>query len=89
MSQIELDEEPRREDPPREEPRREEPPRDDGAPPERIGAEGTEPAGASPRTGLAETKDLEEMLDAALACTFPASDPIGCLSPAGNCPPAG
>jgi hypothetical protein len=46
-----------------------------------IGAEGTEPVGAPTRTGVAQPKDMDEMLDAALACTFPASDPIGCLTP--------
>jgi hypothetical protein len=45
-----------------------------------IGAEGTEPVGAEPRTGEARQRALDEMLDAALACTFPASDPIGCFS---------
>jgi hypothetical protein len=45
-----------------------------------IGAEGTEPAGETPRTGEANQRELEEMLDAALACTFPASDPIGCFT---------
>jgi len=48
--------------------------------PERlIGAEGTEPTGAPRRSGEARLRDVEEMLDAALACTFPASDPVGCL----------
>ena len=46
----------------------------------RIGAEGTEPTGAPPRTGEASQRDVDEKLDAALACTFPASDPIGCFS---------
>jgi hypothetical protein len=45
-----------------------------------IGAEGTEPAGEKRRTGEARQRELEEMLDAALACTFPASDPIGCFT---------
>jgi hypothetical protein len=45
-----------------------------------IGAEGTEPVGETPRTGQATQRELEEMLDAALACTFPASDPIGCFT---------
>jgi hypothetical protein len=44
-----------------------------------IGAEGTEPIGEQRRTGEARQRDVEEMLDAALACTFPASDPIGCI----------
>ena len=44
-----------------------------------IGAEGTEPSGAPRRSGEAKLRDVDEMLDAALACTFPASDPIGCL----------
>jgi hypothetical protein len=50
-------------------------------PPEdqRIGAEGTEPTGTPARSGEARMRDLEEQLDAALACTFPASDPVGCL----------
>jgi hypothetical protein len=43
-----------------------------------IGAEGTEPAGATRRrSGEAGLRELDECLDAALACTFPASDPIG------------
>jgi hypothetical protein len=45
-----------------------------------IGSEGTEPLGAQPRTGDPKQRELEEMIDAALACTFPASDPIGCFS---------
>jgi hypothetical protein len=45
-----------------------------------IGAEGTESAGEPPRSGEAKLRDVEEMLDAALACSFPASDPIGCFS---------
>jgi hypothetical protein len=53
--------------------------------PERIGAEGTEPTGGSPRSGEPRKRDLEEELDAALACTFPASDPIGCLGTDLNC----
>jgi hypothetical protein len=53
--------------------------------PERIGAEGTEPVGAAPRHGDARKRDLEEELDAALACTFPASDPVGCLGTELNC----
>jgi hypothetical protein len=52
---------------------------------ELIGAEGTEPIGAAARTGDARKRDLEEELDAALACTFPASDPIGCLGTELNC----
>jgi hypothetical protein len=50
------------------------------APDQYIGAEGTEPAGADARTGEARQRELDEMLDAALACTFPASDPIGCFT---------
>jgi hypothetical protein len=52
------------------------------APPEPdqfIGAEGTEPVGEPRRSGEARRRDIDEMLDAALACTFPASDPIGCI----------
>jgi hypothetical protein len=45
-----------------------------------IGAQGTEPVGGAPRTGEPRQRELEEMLDAALACTFPASDPIGCFT---------
>ena len=52
-----------------------------------IGAEGTEPAGEPRRTGAAKQRDLEECLDAALACTFPASDPVGCLKADEDCPP--
>ncbi|HET7811059.1 MAG TPA: hypothetical protein VFL16_10825 [Steroidobacteraceae bacterium] len=44
-----------------------------------IGAEGTEPMGEERRSGEARRRDLEEQLDAALACTFPCSDPVGCL----------
>lgn len=54
---------------------------------ERIGAEGTEPTGAPARTGDAHAQDLEEQLDAALACTFPASDPVGGLGTFVNCRP--
>jgi hypothetical protein len=50
-----------------------------------IGAEGTEATGEPPRSGEARQRDLEEQLDAALACTFPASDPIGCLGTDLNC----
>lgn len=42
-----------------------------------IGAEGTEPIGEARRSGVARTRDGEEELDAALAGTFPASDPVG------------
>ena len=52
---------------------------------ERIGAEGTEPVGSPPRTGEARIRDLDEQLDAALACTFPASDPVGGLGTFVNC----
>jgi hypothetical protein len=48
-------------------------------PPTFIGAEGTEPLGEPRRTGEAKRRSVEEMLDAALACTFPASDPVGCV----------
>jgi hypothetical protein len=50
-----------------------------------IGAEGTEPVGGEPRTGEPHKRDLDEELDAVLACTFPASDPIGCLGTDLNC----
>jgi hypothetical protein len=52
---------------------------------ERIGSEGTEPVGAQPRSGEPRKRELEEELDAALACTFPASDPVGCLGTDLNC----
>jgi pyruvate dehydrogenase (quinone) len=42
-----------------------------------IGAEGTEPLGEERRTGAAQPRDQQEELDAALAGTFPASDPVG------------
>lgn len=42
-----------------------------------IGAEGTEPLGEERRSGVPHTTSEEEQLDAALAGTFPASDPIG------------
>jgi hypothetical protein len=45
-----------------------------------IGAEGTEPLGGPARTGDPKQRELDEMIDAALACTFPASDPIGCFT---------
>ena len=54
---------------------------------EKIGAEGTEPEGAPRRTGDAHAQELDEQLDAALACTFPASDPIGGLGTYVNCRP--
>ena len=41
-----------------------------------IGAEGTEAPGEPRRSGEAHTRDPDEELDAALACTFPASDPV-------------
>ena len=44
---------------------------------QRIGAEGTEAPGEARRSGTAHTADNEEQLDAALANTFPASDPVG------------
>lgn len=56
----------------------------DTAPTDRfIGAEGTEPEGEVARSGEAKPRELDEMLDAALACTFPASDPIGCFKQVG------
>jgi hypothetical protein len=64
-----------------------EPPPEEDEVTQRIGAEGTEPVGAPARSGTAQSKETEEMLDAALACTFPASDPIGCLSSDFNCCP--
>jgi hypothetical protein len=46
-----------------------------------IGAEGTEPVGEQRRSGEARLRDIQEQLDAALACTFPASDPVsGCAA---------
>jgi len=44
-----------------------------------IGAEGTEPTGEPRRSGAPSPRPEDEALDAALACTFPASDPIGCI----------
>jgi hypothetical protein len=46
---------------------------------EQIGAEGTEAPGEPRRSGEARVRDAQEKLDAALACTFPASDPISCV----------
>jgi hypothetical protein len=46
-----------------------------------IGAEGTEPIGEPRRTGAPCVRSADEELDAALACTFPASDPISCFRP--------
>ena len=51
-----------------------------------IGAEGTEPTGSPRRRGEPARRDVDEQLDAALACTFPASDPIGCLGGDPGCP---
>jgi hypothetical protein len=53
----------------------------------RIGAEGTEAPGEPRRSGEARQRELDEALDAALACTFPASDPVGCLLPHDGCKP--
>jgi pyruvate dehydrogenase (quinone) len=50
---------------------------DDVGTDQHIGAEGTEPVGEARRSGLAGARDEEEQLDAALAGTFPASDPVG------------
>ncbi len=46
---------------------------------EQIGAEGTEAPGEPRRSGEPRPRDVQERLDAALACTFPASDPISCV----------
>jgi hypothetical protein len=51
-----------------------------------IGAEGTEPTGEPRRSGAPQTRDPDEELDAALACTFPASDPVSCVRPNADCP---
>lgn len=48
---------------------------------EHIGAEGTEPIGEPRRSGAPGTRPADEALDAALACTFPASDPVSCFRP--------
>jgi hypothetical protein len=53
-----------------------------------IGAEGTEPTGEPRRSGAAATRDPDEQLDAALACTFPASDPVSCVRPGADCVPS-
>jgi hypothetical protein len=52
-----------------------------------IGAEGTEPPGEPRRSGVARLRDPDEELDAALACTFPASDPVSCVRPNADCVP--
>jgi hypothetical protein len=52
-----------------------------------IGAEGTEAPGEPRRSGIARTRDPDEALDAALACTFPASDPVSCVRPGADCTP--
>jgi hypothetical protein len=52
-----------------------------------IGAEGTEPPGAPRRSGEPKLRDPDEELDAALACTFPASDPVSCVRPGADCVP--
>ena len=52
-----------------------------------IGAEGTEAPGEPRRSGVPATRDPDEELDAALACTFPASDPVSCVRPNADCPP--
>jgi hypothetical protein len=44
-----------------------------------IGAEGTEALGEPRRSGEPRQRDVQEQLDAALACTFPASDPVSCV----------
>lgn len=46
-----------------------------------IGAEGTESPGEPRRSGAPRSRSIDEELDAALACTFPASDPISCFRP--------
>ena len=51
-----------------------------------IGAEGTEAVGEERRSGMARKRHMDEQLDAALACTFPASDPVGCLGGDPGCP---
>jgi pyruvate dehydrogenase (quinone) len=50
---------------------------DDDGTDRHIGAEGTEPPGAPRRSGAPHAADEDEQLDAALAGTFPASDPVG------------
>jgi hypothetical protein len=50
---------------------------DDEATDRHIGAEGTEAPGEARRSGAAHLADDDEQLDAALANTFPASDPVG------------
>jgi hypothetical protein len=50
---------------------------DDDGTDQHIGAEGTEPVGEVRRSGAAHPSDEQEQLDAALAGTFPASDPVG------------
>jgi hypothetical protein len=52
-----------------------------------IGAEGTEPPGEPRRSGEPRLRDPDEELDAALACTFPASDPVSCVRPGADCVP--
>ena len=49
-----------------------------------IGAEGTEAPGEPRRSGEARQRDVQEQLDAALACTFPASDPVSCVTAEGR-----
>jgi hypothetical protein len=61
------------------------PPRPDEECDRHIGAEGTEPPGAPRRSGEARLRDPDEALDAALACTFPASDPVSCFRPGADC----
>ena len=60
---------------------------DDPASDRHIGAEGTEPPGEPRRSGEARTRDPDEELDAALACTFPASDPVSCVRPGADLVP--
>ena len=49
----------------------------DGSPAESlIGAEGTEQVGEARRSGAAKSRPVDEELDASLASTFPASDPV-------------
>jgi pyruvate dehydrogenase (quinone) len=51
--------------------------KDDDSTDRHIGAEGTEAPGEARRSGEPHLADEEEQLDAALANTFPASDPVG------------
>jgi hypothetical protein len=52
-----------------------------------MGADAPAPRGAPRRSGAAAPRDVDEELDAALACTFTPSDPLSCMGDP-ECQPA-